>query len=60
MLKWCGTCPKWGDHDTEMHQAMIAAACSHKETKQAQKEPKATPMNGGAGGSAFAGLVNHF
>jgi len=43
-----------------MHWAMIATACSQEETKQAQKEPKTTPMNGGASGSAFAGLVNHF
>jgi len=60
MLKWCGTCPKWGDHDNEMHRAMIAAAHSQEEMKQAQQEPNTTPTNGGAGGSAFAGLVNHF
>jgi len=60
MLKWCGACPKWGDHENEMHQAMIATARSQEEMKQAQKESNTTPTNGGASGSTFAGLLSHF
>jgi len=60
MLKWCITCPKWGDHDNEMHRAMIAAACNKDETKQTQKEMNTTATTGGAGGSVFGGLVSHF
>jgi len=59
MLKWCGTCPKWGDHDNETHRAMIAASREQEQQKGTQNDPKPTTQ-GGMGTPAFAGLVSHF
>jgi len=59
MLKWCGTCPKWGDHDNEMHRAMIATSHKQEQQKGTQNDPKPTTQ-GGTGMPAFAGLVLHF
>jgi len=56
MLKWCGTCPKLGDHDNEKHRAMLAA--SHDQEKKGTDMQ--TTEQSGTSCMPFAGLVSHF